>query len=878
MNGNFDHVDMRLDGPAFTLIADDATFTPATMQALGEQRWVRDNVEVELVVDQTADGSRALTLRATGVRHVTEVCLLDVEVQPPPAEIYNHRWFDEAELQQTAVALVRGADGRGFFACYANPFGNLEHDATRLRLSYRPAIDVAEPMFVSDALVTGPFQATGRVMRRELLPGRDVVCGRVPGYGRRVGPLPTGLDAGEVAAIRRAVSARIPWEPARAWVSHWDWSENLYRLQIGDAETQEVFARSAQICAEMGADVYLVSPGGDYVFPDVLPTDMLGSDWGDVGDGPWQRAMWLGMGMAFGRNEWESGRELPGTIRVLDDIRARGVAPVAYVNPQYLWERDPRWAVRNEDGTLANHACFGHREVIDWLVANGQAFADHYRLGGMSWDFVAWAHCHATDHGHEPGPNSRYAQWDGYRRALRAYRVNNPGMWLETLIGSSQMMPWGAADMTHPCQAMGDNQPQWIPAWPDLSTSRVHANFQRRTAYWYRNFAFVPSWKIPGIFGHQSNRIRWWTPERGWDWEGTAFNLLSSIATGPASLCLGFVPCWDSEEWEAVRSREVAFIRRWTDWAKANATVLARLEDLFDEARPGAVDGTVALDDDGHGFMFLCNPDFTSQTVQVPLPAGRVLRELYPSDGRLWLSQVDVEPHQVHVLEVVDEASIALPALFGVTGAVGEDGAIAHAEGTPGTEATACVRTPSGDRRVTLEFASDGVSPTLGPWLDGDGNPVELIDAVGRVRVHCDWTPGAALPSLLDQLAPGVPPIGDDVLNPWSDPSRLRLFPELLDPEASPVRMWVDGEEQTVATAYVGTFAEVTDVALAPMTNNMLGHYVDLTDRLRSGAALTEPWRVELEVELQWAGQLRGVRIAHLPRRTTDSYRVGGTA
>jgi hypothetical protein len=69
-----------------------------------------------------------------------------------------------------------------------------------------------------------------------------------------------------------------------------------------------------------------------------------------------------------------------------------------------------------------------------------------------------------------------------------------------------------------------------------------------------------------------------------------------------------------------------------------------------------------------------------------------------------------------------------------------------------------------------------------------------------------------------------------------------------------------------VSQAYVGTFEDVKDPERLGLENNLLGHYLDLHDRLLSTDDLERPWRIELEVEGLAAGRWRGVHVAELPR------------
>lgn len=854
------------EGPAFTLVADGAVHTPQSMHAVDDRTWRSGDVEVRLLEERAGDGSVSITLQARGVRHVDEVVLLDHSVSPAPLRVQNHRWWDDAPFQRSTALLVHQDANGGWFACYTNPFAVADVDGDRVRLAYRPAVDV-DGCFVSDPLVLGRFVSEGRDAERVLLPGRDLAGGREPGsLTRAVGPVPSRIDMGAARAVRRAVAEREPWQPARCRVAHWDWGENTYRITPADESGMATYERMLQLCAELGVEVSVLSPGSrNQPGPDGRPA------W--HGGGPWQLVMWLAEGIAVGEERWQPGDHAPGVAVLLDACRRHGVGPVAYTNPQFLFGGRAEWAVVPDTDRLAmlgeyRWACLGVAAARDHIIELAERFTAVHDLAGLSLDFVFWLPCHATDHGHEPGDASLYAQWDGYRRVLAALR-RPPEAWIETLIGSQPGLPWGARDATHPHPMLGDNQPQWVNAWPDLSLDRANANMQRRIAYWCRNLALLPSYKVPGQVGHQANRMREPSVERGWDWEGARYNLLSAIASAPSSLSICFLPCWDEAEWRAMRERDGAFFRRWIDFARDNAALLSRMEDLCDDPRPGAVDGTAALGDDGLGYVFLTNPDYVEHPVRVALPRREdvLLRELHPEPGRLWgcTDDVVVEPHEVLVLQVVEASEVPLPCLLGAAGSVDAGGDVVAAQGRPGTSRAVQVRTADGARRCTLHFASDGVTPTLGPW--------SVVDDEG-LALECDWTPGAALPDLLAQLAPPIAPVDHERLQPWSDPSRLRLFLDVLDPETVRAALSVDGEEIPLRDAWMGTWQDVHD---AQLHNNLMGRYADLHDRLLDSSrrgALHEPWRIRLELrgDGDLRAQFRGVHVAHLPHRTTGTF------
>lgn len=802
---------------AFTLAADGEVYTEQSMTRTGQNEWRTEAGAERITVRLHLDPLGGLVLHAVGIRTIEEVCLLDVEFDPAPAELYNHVWMSMRGMQQSTVVFARYDDGpNGVFACYANPFAEAHIDGARLRLSYRPGLvldDDPTAGFTSDPLIIGTTTSTGRKRRLDLVPGRDTAEGNVVNQIKSVSPsFPVVLDEGEIAAVRNATTNRIPWDEPRARVAHWDWGENLYRLDPASPEGLAAYGRMAQLCKEIGVEISVVAPA----FRQDVELGVRG---------PWQYIMFLGRGLDVADGNVEAPPPA-GHDTLLKTFEQHGVGVAVYTNPLCDWRQNPEWVHDTvglpPDREHLPRACLGVPDAVDYFVdAVNQTGGD-----GVTIDFVGWWPCQAESHPHTPDAGSKYAQWAGYRRILNSLKASGYD-WREALLGSQPLMPWGAKDMTHPHPVLSDNQPQWVPAWPDLSVDRANAHYQRRTAWFYRNLAFLPSYKVPGQVGHQANRRHDADVERGWDWEGARYNLLASIASAPSSTVVCFLPCWDEDEWRAMRERDGEFFRQWIDFAKDNAAVLSRLDDLFDDPRPGAVDGTIAVDDDGGGFVFLANPDYTPHEVDVPLPAGRALRELHPEPGRLWRGRVEVERNEVAVFELVSEADV--PAV-------------------------------AASRRPTQH---DGITPTLTGW------DVDLAKAQGDVRATTTWVPGTALPALLQQLKPPIAPQADEHLQPWSDPSRLRLFPQILDPRHVTLNVAVDGDDVPVHQAWIGTYEDVFDQP--DNRHNLLGHYIDVTEKLLAADDLERPWEIVVELRGLQRHRWMGMHIAHLPRRRREA-------
>ena len=243
---------------------------------------------------------------------------VDHDVDPAPNEIFDHAWYDDWGVQQSTAVFVRAGE-RSVFACVANPFGRTVVDGAHLRMSYRPGLTV-DGTFVSDRFVLGSYVPEGREIRREVVEGRDTVRGVPSSYVKLLGRgVPVVLDAAEVRAVRDAVSARVPWEPARMQVSHWDWGENLYRQNPADPGTQATYERLAQLCETIGVETLLLCPGSRW-----SEYEDLNAEAGETG--PWQNGMWLATGIEVGSGAWSPADELPPGVTEIVGSAARARA------------------------------------------------------------------------------------------------------------------------------------------------------------------------------------------------------------------------------------------------------------------------------------------------------------------------------------------------------------------------------------------------------------------------------------------------------------------------------------------------------------------------------------------------------------------------
>lgn len=184
---------------------------------------------------------------------------------------------------------------------------------------------------------------------------------------------------------------------------------------------------------------------------------------------------------------------------------------------------------------------------------------------------------------------------------------------------------------------MSDEQPaSWSFYEADLHTDRLAGNKQRSVAKLYRD-EYCPNEALPGFAFHQTDRDPTQLqkaacpgPEgrcatharvRDFDLLGSRYSLLSSIGTGGLNSVINMLPARDSQEFSLFPKEDLAFAHDWLAWADRNVALLKHARPVPSLATPGVgvADGTIMLQADDTGAMFLFNPTMREINVSMPL-------------------------------------------------------------------------------------------------------------------------------------------------------------------------------------------------------------------------------------------------------------------
>ncbi|HAK97017.1 MAG TPA: hypothetical protein DCM87_19005 [Planctomycetes bacterium] len=623
-------------------------------------------------------------------RRVYRVEMLRCRIETPVLE--------ELRIRSGALLRFGGAGGttHGVFAVVQNPFLQYARKGQDFSFAYAPdtAFRPRDGAFASDLLCIGTYALSGPSYPAAMVPEWKLVPAAQASQGARI-------HACEVDALVECVRAFLLWKPARSIRMHVGWCGNDYQIDIGTPEGRTEYRRIIDQAAAAGCTHILFGPANR----EVSSLDECRDAWG------WENLLWLTMGQKLRKGEWDPAKDaLPASVQELVDYaRARGVRMVAYVYPSLPFMQDPEWTRWVPNGRPGGYlgADTGQRSFQDWLLDKLAAF--HERAGGGGFAFDHWWIAY------EDTVSSKYAQWAGTRRILEELRRRLPDAMID---GRQQyhgfgVWTWLAGSYPHPLYS--DEQPESFRAFPDLHWSRVSADRQRRTAWYYRMEHFTPPEIMPGYMTHQTPRndaqgrtVRTSFRAADWDLLGWKYSVISSIATAPFNHVVNLLPARDEREFAAFK--EAGWFRAWLDWTDANAELLRNVRPILGAPQLGCADGTAAFLG-ARGVIFLFNPNYWTVTARVPLDetiglddgSRFVLRQLYPDaeKGRLLAPEgkaffgrgdtlaLDLPPTEALVLEVEPApAPLAAPLLLGATGkAELEDGVLrlTGVRGEPGT-------------------------------------------------------------------------------------------------------------------------------------------------------------------------------------------------
>ncbi|MGA2864435.1 MAG: hypothetical protein ABSF95_08095 [Verrucomicrobiota bacterium] len=794
--------------------------------------------------------SKQILLAHAGQRdlRVQRLELLRGRVQTP---IAAHQPIRDGALLRLAES-AGGQPTHGLFLQLQNPFLQLKRQAQRLSLAYPPDLpwNPTNGVFRSDRLLLGPYQFSGLRFPARLLPEWKWA----PATDR---PAEAWLDRAEVDALVECVRAFLLWRPAHPVRLHVAWCENDYQIDIATPEGRAEYRRIIDQAAAIGCRFLLFTPANSAVSSLAENRDA----WG------WENLLWLTLGQKLRQGLWDPAKDkLPASVQELADYaKGKDIKFLAYVYPSLPFLQNPdwtRWVPNGQPGGYLG-ADTGLRSFQDWLLDKLVAFHDTTGAGGFAFDHWWIAYDQTT--------TSRYAQWAGCRRILEELRRRRPDCIIDGRQQYHHFGAWTWLAGTYPHPLNSDEQPESFRAFPDLHWSRVSADRQRRTAYWYRTECFVPPEIMPGYMTHQTPRndsqgqtIRTTFRTADWDLLGWKYSVISSIATAPFNLLVNFIPARDQREFQAFSPADRKWFRDWFDWTDQNAETLGRVQPILGAPQLGRVDGTAAFKD-GHGFIFLFNPNYRQLPVafsldrSIGLATGDrfLLRQLYPDAerGRLWApagkpfwglgdqAALELPGTEALVLEISPApARLDQPLLLGACGQASLAGAKLDLSGVlaePGAQRDVAVVLPEGRKLnalavngVNVQFRQTG--SLVSCQLRFAGSPLAPRQQIGSFDPQ--FTGGryqaqAVLPArAFKQLEARrrtwpVHYTDQERLAPWLNSDRLLLFINVAEPDDEKmigVTLKVDGKPLPVKPAY-------SAIVRNNPQNTFLGWYADLS-------------------------------------------------
>jgi hypothetical protein len=464
------------------------------------------------------------------------------------------------------------------------------------------------------------------------------------------------LESAEAAAVTQAVEHFLVAPSAdNATVKiNIAWCENDYQLDIALAEDRETYKRIIDRAADFGLTHILFAPQNSDISSRANNTD----PWG------WEQLLWFGYGQQIRMGQWKPGDPIAAsTQEMLDYFKLRGVKPVAYVYPilAFLAKTlpgggSPSWitqgtymssssnadiglvggdaasSLQAEEGGGVLRSNLANEEFIRWLPETMLAFAEQTGAGGFSFDLTYWEE-------HLPVA-SEYAQWAGWRNILSQLHTKQGCGGARCVLDNRQANHgWGtwmwALGGSYAEPLMSDEQPA---SWPfyeaDLHTDRLAGNKQRSVAKLYRD-EYCPNEALPGFAFHQTDRDptalqkavcaqgRCANHSRVMDFDllGFRYSLLSSIASGGLNNVINMLPARDTQEFDLFPKEDLVFVHDWLAWADRNVALLKHTRPVPSLATPaaGMADGTIMLQSDNTGAMFIFNPTMREINVSMPL-------------------------------------------------------------------------------------------------------------------------------------------------------------------------------------------------------------------------------------------------------------------
>lgn len=741
----------------------------------------------------------------------------------------------------------------------------------------------------------GPFQADCVLLGPDTLSGITYPTTQISEWqylpnGARIGG--TTIDRNELDALWSAVEAFLLWRPTHTTRIHIAWGETDSQIDLGTAAGQTEYQRILQQAANVGCNVVLCDAQNSLLSNPAYDTD----SWG------WENVLWFGLGQEIRSNWWYPGNNaIPSSVQtLLNNAQSNHLKLAAYAYPSLPFEQNSAWTA-----WPGNFADLGQRSFQDWWVELATNFQNATGISGFSFDYVLLGNGNA--------PSSPYAQWYGWRRVLQNIRRQFP---TDIIDGRQQFNTYGVwtwLACTYPHPITGDEQPMSFTSFPDLHWARVCADRQRWAAWWYRVQNLTPIEITPGYITQQTPRLDAngnyikYSPlhTRDWDYLGWRYSVISTIGTAPFNLVVNDLPARDTNEFNAFSSADQQWMRGWFDWTDQHLDVLRHLRPIISQPQLGLVDGTAAFTN-GHGFVFLFNPNYRPLTAQfnldnsIGLTNGGpfILRQLYPDaekgklilppSGAVWnlgeSVSLPMPGADALVLEITNVPPVTQPLLLGAAGAASYTNgqlALTNICGQVGMQSAIQVLMPAGQTvyGASVNGLATGFNQSnniVSLSLNFAGIPFQRLQQIGSYDP--DFAGGIysnqiTIPSaVFQQLAAEtnawpVPYTPDDLLATWLGSYRLLLFVNIANPNPSmAVSLSIDGQSVALTPAYMTIYP-------LGYNNTFVGWYADL-----SRLAPDTSHQFQLTLPALAAGQFQGMFLDNVEAQFTNSVILAGTA
>lgn len=233
-----------------------------------------------------------------------------------------------------------------------------------------------------------------------------------------------------------------------------------------------------------------------------------------------------------------------------------------------------------------------------------------YKLRGFHWaDFWTVWPCQNPQHGHLPGKYSIYAQGKRMVRFNEDMHKASPGLMVGADSGLDNPQFGRFADSRH----HGGGWDAVPTVEPDIHLDRLYADMNRDYLYGLAHLTMLRPWyRLLNCVNH----FGWETHHH--DSAGFRYGLLSAIALAP-QLTFNDAP-------DDIPDEDIAFARKWEDWAEEHQDYLKQGDKLFDrtyrfdDQRGGdqSLTGYAHIRKD-RGYVFLINPDVVEHLAELTL-------------------------------------------------------------------------------------------------------------------------------------------------------------------------------------------------------------------------------------------------------------------